>query len=358
MSVKDLPRAFRRPGNALSGKHLLAWTLVLILSVQVFGRGDSTRSPRVIEAESFVLKGPDGQTRGQFLVDAEGKARLKLSDPQGRPRLTLTCSEKSVTIAIRDQNDSDRLVVGEFEDGRPALVVFPPRVRGDEPSLVVGQDAKGTSTAVAFADAGRQRLTLGLFEDGRAGLDLQNPDQSGQIQMSVRPDDVSQFSIRGARQKAGLSLNAYPDGSSGLLLRDANGMQRISQAIHSDGRADSILRGKKQNEQVSLVVMPDGRSAIQVQDTTGQGAVRLESWPSGSLFLAMEGQPKVAPFLALGRVGVESPGMILRGKDGKPSFLAPQALQRALEGLGKDAPARKAASGELRDDGHEKEGKN
>lgn len=66
------------------------WAAVLVLGVLAAARalGVAAAAPSrsiVIEADGFVLKGPDGTTRGEWAVDQRGDARLTLYDKDGRP---------------------------------------------------------------------------------------------------------------------------------------------------------------------------------------------------------------------------------------------------------------------------------
>lgn len=76
--------------RALERSNRRLWIVILVLGLLVALRDRGVvlagpLGPVVLEADGFVLKDPDGTTRGDWIVDQQGHARLTLYDKAGRP---------------------------------------------------------------------------------------------------------------------------------------------------------------------------------------------------------------------------------------------------------------------------------
>lgn len=90
MSAAEGNAELRRRITSLERQNCRLWVVVLLLGGLTAWNavGKVRAAPAaaiVLEADQFVLKDPDGRTRGDWLVDQTGAARLVLYDAAGRP---------------------------------------------------------------------------------------------------------------------------------------------------------------------------------------------------------------------------------------------------------------------------------
>ena len=71
----------------------LKMTVMLVSAVMagalLMGQALPRKIPKVLEAENFVLKGPNGTERGRLGTSDKGHPYLVLLEPNGRPRVAL-----------------------------------------------------------------------------------------------------------------------------------------------------------------------------------------------------------------------------------------------------------------------------
>ena len=77
----DLQRTNRRLGSVMGALLLMTGALVLM--------GQTGRQPQSLDAEQFVLLGPDGKVRGAMGITPDGAVGLNLDDVKGQTRITL-----------------------------------------------------------------------------------------------------------------------------------------------------------------------------------------------------------------------------------------------------------------------------
>jgi hypothetical protein len=161
--------------------HVAAWTAAV--AVGLLGAMRAPEVPKVVEAESFVLRDSAGKARmeisvfeseiGLAFTDAEGKDRLVLGiqkndgspylcmmNDVGEPGGTLRLSkENGATLSLRDSKESDGIVIQTRNGEGGGFSIFGP----DE----------------------ERRVVLRTFKSGDAWLSLQNREKSGTATFSV-----------------------------------------------------------------------------------------------------------------------------------------------------------------------------
>ena len=151
---------------------------------------------RTVEAEEFVLLGPNRARRGVIEVSDKGTAALYLNDENGKERAELTVAA----------------------DGRAALGFYD--TAGNQ-RVVVGDGASSQSQA-----------GIGVFSaDGNQVASLSST-ASGEVNITLY-DNKTGFAL------AGLGLAA--DGAPALVLFDQNGRDRAELHVNSSGKPGLAL---------------------------------------------------------------------------------------------------------------------
>jgi hypothetical protein len=82
------------------------------------------KSPKTVEAQSFIITDVNGKQRGAFGVTAQGEPGLVLLDDRGRHRLRLRVNpDGTVGLGVFDGNGTLRLSVGSGPDGEGLLIL-------------------------------------------------------------------------------------------------------------------------------------------------------------------------------------------------------------------------------------------
>ena len=63
--------------------------LIAVTAAVTMGQTQPKKIPKVLEAENFILRGPDGSERGKMGTSPEGHPYLVLLERSGRPRVAL-----------------------------------------------------------------------------------------------------------------------------------------------------------------------------------------------------------------------------------------------------------------------------
>lgn len=144
---------------------LLGFGLLASLAAAVFAilTGVQSGANDVVETRQLVLLGPDGQPRGEWVVDPEGNSTLSMLDREQRPRMTLTVRNEGYPgLSLSNTAGQRRVALGLLPDETANLVFADGAgtarnvlglVRGDAASLVL---ADGTGNiGVGFGLDGR-----------------------------------------------------------------------------------------------------------------------------------------------------------------------------------------------------------
>jgi hypothetical protein len=139
----------------------------------------------VSEANRFVLRDAQGNTRGVWGVTGEGATQMVLMDGGGRERMRLqVLNDGSPGVALVDSANRTRVVLAVLPDRTATLVLADPAGRT---RTVLGLNPSGASTVV-FADrAGRTKAGFGVDASGAATFTLY--DRAGAPDRSFRTSD-------------------------------------------------------------------------------------------------------------------------------------------------------------------------
>ena len=125
-------------------KRIAAAAVLALAAVALMGQAQAPARPRVVEAEKFVVRSPDGQVWAELGADVGDdhaeKAALRLFDRHGKARVDLTVV-----------SSGSRRVL-------PSLKLFG-REPGDEASLAMFNDGS-SGLGLSTASEGGRRLTL------------------------------------------------------------------------------------------------------------------------------------------------------------------------------------------------------
>ena len=72
---------------------------------------------RVVEAEAFVLKDPEGNERGRFAVGPDGNPALTFREASGASRMVIRLGADGPEVGLLDEEGRGRLFLRLTEDG-------------------------------------------------------------------------------------------------------------------------------------------------------------------------------------------------------------------------------------------------
>ena len=168
---------------------------------------------RTVEAEEFVLLGPNRARRGVIEVSDKGTAALYLNDENGKERAELTvAADGRASLGFYDAAGNQRVVVGE------------------------GPSAQGQAGIGVFSADGNQVASLSSAASGEVNITL--------------------YDNKTGLARAGLGLAA--DGAPALVLFDQNGRDRAELHVNSAGKPGLALADENGK---SMAGLPMGQPA-------------------------------------------------------------------------------------------------
>ncbi|MEJ2542110.1 MAG: hypothetical protein P8188_19455 [Gemmatimonadota bacterium] len=154
-----------RVGNRLLGVALLvalALSALAVLRPQLLSGGGTHT---VLQAQDFVLLGPDGETRGRWSVSDDGlNVSFSLRDLRESPRLTLTAGGEGPGLSLANAAGESRVALGLLADETASLVFAD---RTGQTRAVFGLIGGGSAASLGLADAdGQSRIGFGVDAAG------------------------------------------------------------------------------------------------------------------------------------------------------------------------------------------------
>ena len=129
----------------------------------------STRHPRTITAEKFILVDNGGKQRGTMQVSADGMATVSLNDADGRDCAELRVArDGSAGLALFDQKGHELSVFGEGADGHSGIKFFGAQGRQ---VAAPGSPPTGESALTSRCEHRPGARGAGSRGQGRAGMD-------------------------------------------------------------------------------------------------------------------------------------------------------------------------------------------
>jgi hypothetical protein len=174
--------------------------------IMIFGASNAfavrhPRPARTVEAEQFVLVGPNGERRGIMQVNDKGMAALYLNDENGKERTELTVTAGGrASLAFYDAAGNQRVVMGEGASPQDQVGIGVFSTDGTQVASLTSTASGEANVTLYDGKTGLARAGLGLATDGTPALALF--DQSG---------------------KDRAELHVTSAGKPGLALADENG---------------------------------------------------------------------------------------------------------------------------------------
>jgi hypothetical protein len=153
----------------------LAGLLVLVMSsaLGMMAQTAIRSTPKVVEAERFVVRDTNGAPRGVWDSSAGG---VGLYDDGGKPRAMLVLGpDGTPRVTLADQSGKPRVSLGVAADGTPRLVLTD---RGLKPRVTLGVESNGSGLAL-LDEAGRLRGSVTVAVDGSPSLEVH--DETGKV---------------------------------------------------------------------------------------------------------------------------------------------------------------------------------
>lgn len=174
MEAKKLRSRIRLMGlGLLTALGLLAAILIRPELVSTNGQG---RVAGELRTRSLVLVDTEGRSRGQWMVDEDGNARLGMLDEQGRQRLSMSVLEGGFPgMSLINAQGQRRAAFGLLPDETTSLVFAD---AAGVPRAVLGL-TRGEAANLVFADAGGvSRIGLSLDGTGMGSALLPDEEES------------------------------------------------------------------------------------------------------------------------------------------------------------------------------------
>jgi hypothetical protein len=236
--IEQLERRLRRQTRILTVGFAMAVAASLLLA--------QAPSKRIVEAEEFILRGPQGQELAKLDGSGTG-AVLSLYDSQHRVRIALTSADVGNLKGIAafrsngqvgakfgvEDNDNSSL---ELRDARGSAVALL-QLSGEGPSFILTDNDMRPPRAVLVVhnevagfslqdEKGRQRTSLELTDMGPK-LRFWDANGVGRAGIGIDSSNVPVISVTtGSDPKEGSVVIASDEKGGGVLITDANGNSR------------------------------------------------------------------------------------------------------------------------------------
>jgi hypothetical protein len=151
--VARLERANRR---LMGGVVMLALGSACIVAI-----GVAAPAPKSIEAEQFIVRGPDGKLRGWVGLNENGWSGFAFMDPTGTRRASLAIQgDKDVTLQLNDSRERNRVVLGVKPNDSASLHTYGGR------EVAVGSNADGESGIFILGRDKKPMAGIGVSAQG------------------------------------------------------------------------------------------------------------------------------------------------------------------------------------------------
>jgi hypothetical protein len=191
--IDRLERKLRRQTRGVIGFAVLAAATSLLIG--------QAPSRRTLEAEEFILRGPQGQELAT--LDATGTgAALALYDSQHHLKMVLRSDTLLSAITLLDSGQKGQIALLSSDDDGPALVL-----RGSDLKRIAMIGVPRTGPNVQLHDEqGRIRAEFGMTEFGPAmRMWDSNSDTRAVVAIS---DEIPMISVAGPARKGGVMMAA------------------------------------------------------------------------------------------------------------------------------------------------------
>jgi len=254
--VEDRSRALARENRRL--KVVGAAVLVLVAAILLVGA--VTPSPRVLEAEQFLVVDDKGKRHAELSV-FKGTARLAFYDGKGRYTTGLAMLEGGASLVFLDEQGKHRATFG-YANGRPILGLLDGKAT--RVLLVV---TEGEAGLALFDKNAKQRAVLTASElgtrQGSVALKFAGHDEKDRLLLAE-----AGLETFGDNERRCVSLGSVK-GESKLELYDRKGKRRVLLNV-LPGMAGLGLFDYRQRPRLGLSVLPGGSPVVELMDRKGQ----------------------------------------------------------------------------------------
>lgn len=295
-SMNTASRDFRGPGiiDRLRTSTTLGRAGFLVLFGLLWfrvGEGRTASTGKVVEAEAFVLRGPDGVKRGEFSIDKEGSTVLSIMDAKGKPRIELITGDTAAGIRLYDGAGEGRLdlrVENDAKKGLTSIQLYDPK---DVSRLQLESSIDGVAAVTVFDKTTQKtRLRMGASNQGNPWVAANDADGKNRIQLRILSDQTALVGVGGEGESA-TKLVTRPDGTAGLEIYDTDGKIRMFQYFQAgpDSTTFGMRNAGRPENQIGLGVVPDGRASLFIYDKDQKRAIRLSAFPDTGPELSLHG---------------------------------------------------------------------
>src|SRR5262249_13684109 len=130
-------------------------------------RNGST-GPRVVEAESFVLRGADGRKKAVLGTNDDDRPLFALLGEQEEPRVSLHLLDGQAKLDFQDEKGTPRLSLAVTEDGGVAASFS--NEEGQCQLMLAILHQGGGPSVVLYDETGNQRVWVTLIEGPRVEI--------------------------------------------------------------------------------------------------------------------------------------------------------------------------------------------
>jgi hypothetical protein len=130
--------------------------------------------PKLVEAERFVLRDPNGRERGSLQVNSVGTASLSVHDKEDQGGISLVVPADGRGTYLDVWNKAQGHLMLQVGEDRLSLDILDKNRKGLMAMKV--EDVNGNRTQyLSFLEEGKGNLSLGLHGDGSGGLAVTVP---------------------------------------------------------------------------------------------------------------------------------------------------------------------------------------
>lgn len=241
--------------------------------------------PKVVEAERFVVRDPDGKERASLGIGKDGRPGLVLYDAGGKERARLTLQKDGAMLAlVGDAESYVGLAVGKL--GPALMLEGEDRKRSSVLSTQsLGlRDSKGaTSCSLGLSETGTPHLALN-HAGGKSGVSVMATDD-GSSDLSIIHKDKTRFDLRvgattstlslmGPRGAPGISMSSQPNGSV-MAVGGEVGQAAVRVAANERGTGVMEFQGADKTTRMRLSIDASGTPALVQFDDKENGRLAL-----------------------------------------------------------------------------------
>jgi hypothetical protein len=311
-----------------------------------------------LEAQRLVLRGPDGEVRGELALRHDGSLGLSLFDAGGKVRAALVAGADgpaSLTLAGDDTQPGMTLTPGNLrftdkEGGAfltsTSLGLTSWDVQDARSGVWLGARPDGTSSLALADRKGRTRMGLALKADGQPSVTLFDKEgKSGAVvdvpadgaRLGLFSDGVarvgighgtggSQITLAAQDGSDRVTLRNLADGQTGLFVHDPSGRERLAMGVNPQGPAGMSLFDRHGTHRAALSINSDEAPQLLLFDAAGGRRAVLALTEDGVPGLRYEEKGRTRALFGAQGDKVRSTGpaaLVLYDKDGTILFQAP-----------------------------------